>query len=56
MEIADEEFLTDDTAEKDVSREAWPIPPANSVKDFEVEIRLILFNFFKREHGVGKRL
>ncbi len=35
MEITEEEFLTDDTAEKDVSWEAWPIPPADSVKDFE---------------------
>lgn len=35
MDITEEEFLTDDTTEKDITREAWPIPPSDSVKDFE---------------------
>ncbi len=35
MDITEEEFLTDDLTEPDVSREAWPIPPSDNVKDFE---------------------
>lgn len=35
MDITEEEFLTDDLTEEDVSREAWPIPPSDNVKDFE---------------------
>lgn len=35
MDITEEEFLTDDLTEEDVSQEAWPIPPSDNVKDFE---------------------
>ena len=35
MDITEEEFLTDGQTDEEVSREAWPIPPSDNVKDFE---------------------
>ena len=35
MDITEEEFLTDETDTIDITREAWPIPPSDNVKDFE---------------------
>ena len=35
MDITEEEFLTNGLPDEDVSREAWPIPPSDNVKDFE---------------------
>lgn len=36
MDIASEEFMTDtEPAEKDVYKEAWPIPPEDYTREFE---------------------